>query len=176
MILTQHGMSSILQSDPTTRTVYNAMDGKYYTIKNINGTWWATENYKDYCRFSEVATIQAPWKVPSREDFQSIIDNFAVETVTEPGYWNSKVKPYPTNTTGLSFRGLGYKNTESGSINDFNNLGVWWRDTDLGDVNCFCIRVYQNMYNPDNCGWDMYSSSGFMNKTQYGQLRLIYNA
>lgn len=162
------------QPDPYTRIVHNDMDGKDYTIQNINGTWWATTNYKDYCQFSEVANIQAPWRVPSRKDFQDLIDSFAVEEVTEPGYWNSYVKPYPTNTTGLSFRGLGYKETESGSIQSLEMLGSWWQNINSGDINTFVLRLYQNMWKPSDCGWDVYSSAGFMTVTMYCQLRLIY--
>ena len=169
------GILSMQALDPNTRVVYNAMDGKYYTCININGTWWATENYKDYCQFSEVSTIQAPWRVPTQEDFQALINNFRAEDVTEPGYWVNEVRPYPTNASGLSFRGMGYKDTASSSVTQLNHFGFWWRNINFGDVNGFCIRLYQNFRNPTDCYWEVYSASALMNVTQYGQLRLIYD-
>ena len=160
--------------DPDNILVLNEMDGIIYQCKKVLGKYWATTDYKKYCNFSLVNTIKSPWRVPTRADFQELKDNFNIEALAEVGYWNSYVKPAPTNSTGLSFRGNGYK--QSGTIKQFENFGSWWENVNAGGINSFNMRIFQNQFNPSNCYWDNYNPSGSVNvDTVEIALRLIYD-
>lgn len=161
--------------DPDNINVFNDMDGVIYNCVKLDGIYWATSNYKDYCQWSETETIQRPWRVPTRSEFTTLKNNHAVETVTKPGTWNSHVSPAPTNTTGLSLKGIGYKETKNGPV-QMNEMGAFfWQDKNIGGVNCFGIRVFQSMYNPNDCYWDLYSDSANIPSQYYSQLRLVFD-
>ena len=160
--------------DPDDIFVYNSMDSKVYNCKKVNGIYWSTTDYLNYVKFNDY-NIQSPWRVPSKEDFYTLKNNNAIETIAKPNTWNSKVSPAPTNTTGLGFAGLGYKETKNGEVKGNEMNTSWWQNKNLGGVNSFNMRIFQSMWDPNNCYWDNYSDSSFMNQDFYCHVRLIYD-
>lgn len=160
--------------DPDQINVYNEMDGIIYPCAKVLGKFWAGNDFNKYCNFSLVDTIKGPWRVPTYDDFLELTNNYNVEDLAAVGYWNPKVKPAPTNSTRLSFMGNGYK--ENLTIKQLENFGSWWQNKYFGGVNSFCMRIYQNQWNPNDCTWDFYSAAGFVNpNTTLVSLRLIFD-
>ncbi len=178
------GKSFILENvvepipDPDNILVMNDADGIIYPCKKLNGIYWSTVDYKKYCQWNETKTIDRPWRVPTGEEYYNLKSNYTVTEVTKNGSWKMgdyPPVPAPTNTTGLSFEGNGFKDGVSLPIQQYECFGAWWEKENIGGVNCFVIRLFQNMYVPSNVYFDYYSEAGSVDGNKFCSLRLIYD-
>lgn len=154
--------------DPDNINVYDNVDGVIYPCKKINGIYWSLKDHKKYCQYAEIANINYPWRIPTQGEFYSIYNNNAVQDVAAIGEWYNNVIPAPTNSTGLSFAGNGYKETAAGAVQNKLYNGFWWFRTSGGE-NSFAIKIDEN-----SRSWYFYKN-GYTPANYYISLRLIYD-
>lgn len=152
--------------DPDNILVLNEMDNKIYPCTKINGIYWATEDFKKYCKYDIVNTILYPWRVPTYNDFYNVKTNYPVEDVTSVGGWENGINPPPNNSTKLSFSGNGYKDENDNLVN-FKKFGGWWIEK-YGGYNG--VSIYT-----DSGVWITYLNFGFLQTERQFSLRLIYD-
>ncbi|MBR4414437.1 MAG: hypothetical protein IKS59_03865 [Aeriscardovia sp.] len=165
--------------DPDQLLVLDKYAHDIFLCQKINGLYWATKDHYQFVPFSHVQNIHGPFRVPTKNEYFDIKNNYAIEAVTMPGTWHSSTNkeptPNPTNSTLLGFEGTGFKPSGSDTIDRKNIIGVWWHNIDFGSVNCFVIDIFVNQWDPNNVQWGNYNSSGYSNPNNKCNIRCIYD-